>query len=30
MRGLETVVARLLKFVDKGAELREKRNLTWR
>jgi len=27
VRGLEAVVARLLKFVDEGVELRERRNL---
>ena len=30
VRGLEAVVARLLKFIDEDAELREERNLTWR
>ena len=30
VKGFEAVVARLLKFVDEGVELREGRNLTWR
>jgi len=30
VRGLEAIVARLLKFIDEGAELKEGRCLTWR